>query len=83
MPIISVSRWKDLLVIQNKQKFKVTQFVFRKCRYCLQPLPLGYTSEQGIRAFDNICENKECVIKSKSACSKMLGCNHPCYGFIK
>lgn len=29
----------------------------RKCRFCEEVLPLGYTSGMGIKAFDDICES--------------------------
>jgi hypothetical protein len=32
-------------------------FYCRKCRFCEEALPLGYTSGMGIKAFDDICES--------------------------
>lgn len=55
----------------------------RKCRYCKEPLPLGYTSETGIKGFDDICDGEECSKIVRTACSKRLKCGHSCYGFIK
>lgn len=46
-------------------------------------MPLGYTSANGIRAFDDVCDSKECELKIKNACSKILKCGHSCNGFIK
>ena len=62
---------------------KLIFYFFRKCRYCKDPLPKGYTSNLGIKSFDDICKKKDCEKLSKKACSKIHKCNHPCLGYIR
>lgn len=68
------------------QEHKLKKYIilwFRKCRYCHNVLPKGYMSETGIKTFDDICDSDECTSLTKEACSKMLACGHPCYGYIR
>lgn len=55
----------------------------KKCRYCKNVLKKGYTSNLGLKAFDDICDRNECEKLTKRACAKIHGCKHPCYGYIK
>lgn len=52
----------------------------RKCRYCGDVM-IEINSKSGIRALEDICNKKECQESSKSACSRMHPCGHPCRGF--
>lgn len=42
----------------------------------------GYTSNLGIKAFNDICSKKACEKMTKSACSKIHKCKHSCFGYI-
>jgi hypothetical protein len=38
--------------------------------------------KNGAKSFEDICNKKDCQDLMKSACSKILGCGHPCKGVL-
>ncbi|KAL4472349.1 hypothetical protein ABPG72_002832 [Tetrahymena utriculariae] len=55
------------------QKFQES----KRCRYCNEQLQGKPRNE---KAFQDICNSKECSLKLKNACNQVLNCGHPCCG---
>eukprot|EP01107_Rhizomastix_libera_P007554 TRINITY_DN2253_c0_g1_i2.p1 TRINITY_DN2253_c0_g1~~TRINITY_DN2253_c0_g1_i2.p1 ORF type:complete len:650 (+),score=112.13 TRINITY_DN2253_c0_g1_i2:497-2446(+) len=49
----------------------------KKCRFCDEQIKPGTPAQYGIH---DVCSNPECVEKSKTSCTKILKCGHPCCG---
>ena len=78
-PSRSISEWPANNT-KITQKRCTKYFNGRKCRYCDAPLTDKNRSKTNIEAHMDICTNKECSELAKTACTKILGCGHPCSG---
>lgn len=54
--------------------------LFRKCRYCDEPITEKNARLSAPKALSDICNAKECQELAKGACDKILECGHSCYG---
>lgn len=56
------------------------EYYIRKCRYC--EIAINKIDKSLPKALQEVCTSEECLIKSKSACQKLLSCGHFCSGYV-
>ena len=66
---------------QRQSRFQVITILFRKCRYCDEPITEKNANLGAPKALADICRNKDCQDLARGACDKILPCGHSCCGY--